>query len=101
MYCRHIHDRNHRKRDMVKCYNQREVTRKRDRQTGLNNVSYKILDTIKMTISDTPLTVINISLLCDKSSTPWCECEKLVGSKDQGRSKEKKKANSSKLATAL
>ncbi|EZA54390.1 hypothetical protein DMN91_002001 [Ooceraea biroi] len=98
---KHIHDRNHRKRDMAKCYNQREVTRKRDRQTGLNNVSYKILDTIKMTVSDTPLTVINISLLCDKSSTPWCECEKLVGSKDQGRSKEKKKANSSKLATAL
>lgn len=101
MYYRHIHDRNHRKRDMTKCYNQREVTRKRDRQTGLNNVSYKILDTIKMTISDISLTVINISLLCDKSSTPWCECEKLVGSKDQGRSKEKKKTNNSKLATGL
>ncbi|EFN82787.1 beta-1,4-galactosyltransferase 7 [Harpegnathos saltator] len=97
---KHIHDRNHRKRDMVKCYNQREVTRKRDRQTGLNNVSYKIQDTIKMTISDTPLTVINISLQCDKSSTPWCECEKLAGSKDT-RSKEKKKVNNSKVATAL
>lgn len=100
-YYRHIHDRNHRKRDMTKCYNQREITRKRDRQTGLNNVSYKILDTIKMTISDISLTVINISLLCDKSSTPWCECEKLVGSKDQGKSKEKKKTNNSKLATGL
>ncbi|XP_032675503.1 beta-1,4-galactosyltransferase 7 [Odontomachus brunneus] len=97
---KHIHDRNHRKRDMVKCYNQREVTRKRDRQTGLNNVSYKILDTIKMTISDTPLTVINISLQCDKINTPWCECEKLVGSKDM-KSKEKKKVNSSKVATGL
>lgn len=85
---------------MIKCYNQREVTRKRDRQTGLNNVSYKILDTIKMTISDIPLTVINISLLCDKSNTPWCECEKLIGSKD-GRSKEKKKVNNSKLPTGL
>lgn len=85
---------------MVKCYNQREVTRKRDRQTGLNNVSYKILDTIKMTISETPLTVINISLQCDKTSTPWCECEKLVVSKDV-RSKEKKKVNSSKVATRL
>lgn len=98
---KHIHDRNHRKRDMVKCYNQREVTRKRDRQTGLNNVSYKILDTIKMTISDTPITVINISLLCDKSSTPWCECEKLVASKDQIKSKEKKKVNNRKSATGL
>lgn len=54
-----------------------------------------------MTISDIPLTVINISLLCDKSSTPWCECEKLVGSKDQGRSREKKKTIINKLATRL
>ncbi|OAD60206.1 Beta-1,4-galactosyltransferase 7 [Eufriesea mexicana] len=88
---KHIHDRNHRKRDMIKCYNQREVTRKRDRQTGLNNVTYKILGTIAMTIGDTPLTVLNISLMCDKMTTPWCECDKIVGSKD-GKSKEKKKS---------
>lgn len=97
---KHIHDRNHRKRDMVKCYNQREVTRKRDRQTGLNNVSYKLLGSIKMTIGDTPLTVLNISLMCDKTSTPWCECDKLSGSKD-GKSKEKKKVNNNKSATGL
>lgn len=97
---KHIHDRNHRKRDMIKCYNQREVTRKRDRQTGLNNVSYKILGTIKMTIGDTSLTVLNISLMCDKLNTPWCECDKVVGSKD-GKSKEKKKVNNNKSATGL
>ncbi|KOX76870.1 Beta-1,4-galactosyltransferase 7 [Melipona quadrifasciata] len=97
---KHIHDRNHRKRDMIKCYNQREVTRKRDRQTGLNNVSYKILGTVTMTIGDTPLTVLNISLMCDKMTTPWCECDKIVGSKD-GKSKEKKKVNNSKSATGL
>ncbi|CAL7939249.1 unnamed protein product [Xylocopa violacea] len=97
---KHIHDRNHRKRDMIKCYNQREVTRKRDRQTGLNNVSYRILDTIKMTIGDTSLTVLNISLMCDKTSTPWCECDKVIGSKD-GKSKEKKKMNNNKSATGL
>ncbi|XP_017793390.1 PREDICTED: LOW QUALITY PROTEIN: beta-1,4-galactosyltransferase 7 [Habropoda laboriosa] len=89
---KHVHDRNHRKRDMIKCYNQREVTRKRDRQTGLNNVSYKMLGTIKMTIGDTPLTVLNISLMCDKINTPWCECDKIISSKD-GKSKEKKKVN--------
>ncbi|KZC08027.1 Beta-1,4-galactosyltransferase 7 [Dufourea novaeangliae] len=97
---KHIHDRNHRKRDMIKCYNQREVTRKRDRQTGLNNVSYKLLSTIKMTIGDSPLTVLNISLMCDKLSTPWCECDKVMGSKD-GKSKEKKKVNNNKSATGL
>lgn len=95
---KHIHDRNHRKRDMIKCYNQREVTRKRDRQTGLNNVSYKVLGVIKMTVEDTPLTVLNISLMCDKTSTPWCDCDKVVGSKD-GKSKEKKVNN--KSATGL
>lgn len=97
---KHIHDRNYRKRDMMKCYNQREVTRKRDRQTGLDNVSYKILGKINMTIGDTPLTVLNISLMCDKTSTPWCECDK-VGALKDGRSKEKKKANNNKSATGL
>ncbi|XP_016913175.1 beta-1,4-galactosyltransferase 7 isoform X1 [Apis cerana] len=97
---KHIHDRNHRKRDMIKCYNQREVTRKRDRQTGLNNVSYKILGTITMTIENTPLTVLNISLMCDKMITPWCECDKVAGSKD-GKSKEKKKVINNKSATGL
>ncbi|CAK9800381.1 Beta-1,4-galactosyltransferase 7 [Anthophora quadrimaculata] len=96
---KHVHDRNHRKRDMMKCYNQREVTRKRDRQTGLNNVSYKMLGTIKMTIGDTPLTVLNISLMCNKTSTPWCECDKVISSKD-GKSKEKKKVNN-KSTTGL
>ncbi|XP_066586748.1 beta-1,4-galactosyltransferase 7 [Prorops nasuta] len=76
---KHNHDRHHRKRDTIKCFNQREVTRKRDRQTGLNNVSYRIVDIIEMKIAETPITVLNIFLMCDKSSTPWCECEKLDG----------------------
>lgn len=39
---RHIHDRRVRRRDMIKCYNQREVTRHRDRDTGLSTVSYRV-----------------------------------------------------------
>lgn len=35
-----MHDRVVRKRDMAKCFNQREVTRRRDRQTGLRDVAY-------------------------------------------------------------
>lgn len=73
----HIHDRLHRKRDTIKCYNQREVTRKRDRVTGLNNsLKYEIADRKILTIDeDTTITVLNIQLHCDKSLTPWCECE--------------------------
>ncbi|XP_012261559.2 beta-1,4-galactosyltransferase 7 [Athalia rosae] len=74
---KHIHDRNRRKRDITKCFNQREVTRRRDRQTGLKDVSYKLLNVTKMTIAETPaITVLDISLNCDKSVTPWCECSK-------------------------
>ncbi|XP_057323672.1 beta-1,4-galactosyltransferase 7 isoform X1 [Microplitis mediator] len=73
---KHIHDKNTRKRDTIKCFNQREITRKRDRQTGLNNVSYKIEQVINVTISDVPLTVLNIALNCDKTLTPWCDCTK-------------------------
>ncbi|XP_058802650.1 beta-1,4-galactosyltransferase 7 [Phymastichus coffea] len=72
---KHVHDRNYRKRDMVKCFNQREVTRKRDRQTGLHNVAYKLEKSINATITDTHITILNISLMCDESITPWCVCE--------------------------
>ena len=83
---------------MAKCYNQREVTRKRDRETGLHNVSYKLEETIEITIAGTSITVLNISLMCDKSITPWCECNKLESSKD-GKVKDKKKDNENKTVT--
>ncbi|XP_032456541.1 beta-1,4-galactosyltransferase 7 [Nasonia vitripennis] len=87
---KHIHDRNHRKRDMVKCFNQREVTRKRDRQTGLNNVSYKLENAINATIANTSITILNISLMCDESITPWCICDSVSIAKDK-KLKDKKK----------
>ncbi|KAJ6629956.1 Beta-1,4-galactosyltransferase 7 [Pseudolycoriella hygida] len=70
----HIHDRAHRKRDTTKCFNQREITRKRDRQTGLDNIKYAISDTKTLTIDDAKVIVLNIKLTCDKSVTPWCDC---------------------------
>lgn len=75
MFFRHIHGK-HRKRDTTKCFNQREVTRKRDRQTGLHDVHYRITDVKNMTIADAPLTVINIELICNFTVTPWCDCSK-------------------------
>lgn len=70
-----MHDRAHRKRDTTKCFNQREVTRKRDRETGLSTVDYNLLDVKKLTIDDVvKVTVLNIQLNCDRNLTPWCDC---------------------------
>lgn len=72
---RHVHDRAHRKRDTAKCFNQREVTRKRDRETGLSTVDYTIQDVKELTIDGTAkVTVLNIKLNCDRNLTPWCDC---------------------------
>ncbi|KAL3270080.1 hypothetical protein HHI36_009138 [Cryptolaemus montrouzieri] len=70
---RHIHGKE-RKRDTVKCHNQREVTRKRDRKTGLHNIKYEVTSWKNMTIDDVPFTIINIKLDCDFNKTPWCNC---------------------------
>jgi len=71
----HIHDRQHRRRDTIKCYNQKEVTRKRDRQTGLDTLKYAISSRNILQIDDVTVTVLNIQLDCDKQQTPWCDCD--------------------------
>lgn len=71
---RHSHDRTVRKRDMIKCYNQREVTRKRDRHTGLHSVNYVVKNKYELTIVGVPILVLNIELKCNKTITPWCMC---------------------------
>ncbi|XP_017142607.1 beta-1,4-galactosyltransferase 7 [Drosophila miranda] len=70
----HIHNRHHRKRDTQKCFNQKEMTRKRDHKTGLDNVKYKILKVQGLTIDGIDITVLNIMLECDVNKTPWCDC---------------------------
>ncbi|XP_041985234.1 beta-1,4-galactosyltransferase 7 [Aricia agestis] len=71
---KHVHDKTYRKRDMRKCYNQREVTRRRDRVTGLHDVAYKIHNTHSVTVDTLPITVVNVELICNKTLTPWCVC---------------------------
>lgn len=71
----HVHDRLHRRRDTTKCYNQREVTRRRDRETGLDTLRYSIATRHELTVDQVPVTVLNINLECDRSQTPWCECD--------------------------
>lgn len=76
---RHIHDRQIRRRDMIKCYNQQEITRHRDRQTGLSSVRYQVQSKIEITIQGSPLTVLNVVLECDRFVTPWCDCTENIG----------------------
>uniref|UniRef100_A0A1E1W143 Beta-1,4-N-acetylgalactosaminyltransferase n=1 Tax=Pectinophora gossypiella TaxID=13191 RepID=A0A1E1W143_PECGO len=71
---KHVHDKTYRRRDMRKCYNQREVTRRRDRKTGIHDVRYKIKGEHTLTINSLPLTVYSVELLCDRNATPWCQC---------------------------
>lgn len=74
LFFRHNHDRTFRKRDMIKCYNQREVTRKRDRHTGLHNINYVMKSKYELNIVGVPTLVLNIELKCNKTLTPWCMC---------------------------
>lgn len=69
-----MHDRVVRKRDMAKCFNQREVTRRRDRQTGLRDVAYSVQGRRSLVIDQATVTVVNVALRCNRTLTPWCLC---------------------------
>lgn len=59
---------------MTKCYNQREITRKRDRRTGLHNVNYLVKKKHELLIDGVHTLVLDIELKCNKTLTPWCLC---------------------------
>lgn len=69
----HLHDRQKRKRDTTKLFNQKQVSRRRDRLTGLSNVNYRLLKHYKINISGAPVNILNVELICDLSQTPWCD----------------------------
>ncbi|KAK7065384.1 Beta-1,4-galactosyltransferase 7 [Halocaridina rubra] len=87
---KHIHDRRVRRRDMIKCYNQQEVTRRRDRETGLSTVQYHVQSIKEITIQNSPVTILNIVLECDKYVTPWCDCTENVGNVPRSHKKGEK-----------
>ncbi|KAI5694100.1 hypothetical protein M8J75_010680 [Diaphorina citri] len=72
---RHVHDKARRRRDMQKCYNQKEVTRKRDRDTGLHNVQYDIPSHYVMHVNGSSAVILNVALRCNHTLTPWCVCK--------------------------
>lgn len=59
---------------MVKCFNQQEVNRRRDRQTGLKDVMYQIQSRYALTVNNAFVNVINVALKCNRTLTPWCLC---------------------------
>lgn len=89
---RHNHDRVVRKRDMTKCFSQREVTRRRDRQTGLQNVAYTIQSQKSLLIENAPVLIINIALKCNRTLTPWCLCSEEKKATSSATNSEKNKS---------
>lgn len=87
---KHFHDQRRRRRDMIKCYNQQEVTRHRDRHTGLSTVKYSIQSRKEVTIDGAPLTILNTVLECDKAITPWCDCTENIGNTPKSQQKSSK-----------
>jgi len=70
----HVHSAKKRQRDNAKCYNQRNATRRRDKQTGLSTVFYKVSAKRHLTVDTVPVTLLDVHLECDKAMTPWCNC---------------------------
>uniref|UniRef100_T1J0Y7 Beta-1,4-N-acetylgalactosaminyltransferase n=1 Tax=Strigamia maritima TaxID=126957 RepID=T1J0Y7_STRMM len=69
----HIHDRQKRKRDQGKVYNQREENRRLDMTSGISSVAYKLVNQYNLAIDGTPVQVLNVFLSCNRTATPWCE----------------------------
>lgn len=86
----HNHDRLHRRRDTVKCYNQKEETRRRDKVTGLNTIKYQINSRKELTIDEVKVTILNVKLECDRKLTPWCDCSEIEAQKVPTKSKAKR-----------
>ncbi len=62
------------------------MTRRRDRQTGLNTVQFKLISVNEMTVDSAPFTVYNVELICDLSLTPWCQSKQSSSLKSSANS---------------
>ncbi|XP_071488067.1 beta-1,4-galactosyltransferase 7-like [Diadema antillarum] len=71
----HIHDGKKRKRDMTRLHNQKQEQFKKDSETGVETIDYKLLSRQTLRIEGALCTVLHVSLKCDKEVTPWCEYE--------------------------
>ncbi|XP_071099414.1 beta-1,4-galactosyltransferase 7-like [Haliotis cracherodii] len=69
---RHVHDRKRRPRDNKRYFDQRNKTRRLDRDTGMSTVQYEVASRRELAIDNAPVTILNVKLMCDVQSTPWC-----------------------------
>ncbi|PVD30875.1 hypothetical protein C0Q70_10150 [Pomacea canaliculata] len=69
---KHIHDKRKRPRDNYRYFDQREKTKRLDRDTGLATVNYTLDSQREITIDTYPVTILNIMLDCNIEKTPWC-----------------------------
>ena len=59
---RHVHITKDRPRDNAKCYNQRNATRRRDKQTGLSNTLYSVSSRRRITVDGAMINFLDIEL---------------------------------------
>lgn len=72
---RHIHDGRLKRRDRLVIGNQKAMSRRRDRVSGLDSVRYRIVSRSLLPIKDVGppfMSVLNIELYCDMNWTPYC-----------------------------
>lgn len=49
------------------------MSRRRDRNTGVDSVKYKVVSNVEVTISGAPLNFVSVELECDYKITPFCD----------------------------
>lgn len=68
---KHNHDKK-RKRDFPRDRKQYKESFKRDYESGLSTMKYKILQRYEMAVEGERVSVIAVQLQCDHEITPWC-----------------------------
>lgn len=91
----HVHDRRLRKRDTLRIGDQKQVlsqldvggrrwtgagqrewaqvSRRRDRLSGLDSVGFEVLSRSQLGVDGAPASVLNLRLHCNLSFSPWCQ----------------------------
>ena len=59
---RHLHSNKERSRDQAKCYNQRNLTRRLDKETGVSNTVYTVKHRRRLSIDNTQVNFLDIEL---------------------------------------
>ena len=49
------------------------MSRKRDKDAGLNTIQYQLVNIVNMTINNAPVKLVNVKLHCDYEKTPFCD----------------------------